>query len=126
MGKRTTGRIAITTNVPDGVALAQKVYDKHLADGADSPLNNMDDVDWAVTGPKLKTCKQQHDLAEDSKKAMEKAYAIRDTIYAEVTEILRISKNTLKGRFTKNPKKIGDWGFQIDDTPPPKKTKPKE
>jgi hypothetical protein len=126
MGKRTTGRISITTNVPDGVSLAEKVYTKHQADGAASPLNNLDDVDWAVTGPKLKTCRQQHDLAEQLKKDSEKAYAIRDAIYAEVTEILRVSKNTLKGRFTKNPKKIGDWGFQIDDTPPPKKDKPKE
>ena len=70
MGKRTTGRIEITTNVPDGVALAELVYAKHQADGAASPLNNLDEVDWAVTGPKLKPCRQEHDLAEQLKQVV--------------------------------------------------------
>lgn len=121
MAKNTSGRIAITTNVPDGVALAKKVYAKHLTDGSKSPLNDLEDVDWAVTGPKLDICIGKHDVAEQLKADSEKAYRERDHLYDEVVKVLRVSKNTLKGRFTTNPKKLGDWGFQIDDTPPTKK-----
>ena len=33
------------------------------------------------------------------------------------------SKNRLKGVFQKNPKKLADRGFEVDDTPPAKKSK---
>ncbi|MCY7423111.1 MAG: hypothetical protein LH478_15370 [Chitinophagaceae bacterium] len=111
-----------------GVTLADKVYAKHLADGVISRLY----TGWRmltglyVTGHKLDTCLQKHKLAERLRIDPETAYRKRDHLYEEVTQILRVNKNALKGKFTLNLKKIGAWGFEIDDTPPVKKIKPKQ
>ena len=39
----------------------------------------------------------------------------------EVTEGLKMSINLLKSTFAKNPKKLADWGIEVDDTPKAKK-----
>lgn len=124
MAKQTKGRIDISANILEQLSLAQKVYDKHRVDGDRSILALLDGVDWAVTGPKIAPCMAKHKEAEALKAQAELAYRLRDASLAEITEILRISKNTLKGKFTKNPKALGDWGFQIDDTPKAKKANP--
>ena len=121
MATQTKGRINISANVPEGLALAKKVYTKHLADGATSPLTDLDGVDWRVSGPKINTCLAKHEEAEALMRDAEAAYRDRDAIFAEITEINRVSKNMLKGKYTKNPKALGDWGYQIDDTPRAKK-----
>ena len=56
MPARTTGRIIIPTKPAELLTLAQKIYDKHLADGASSPLNAMSDFSWSVEGPKVAPC----------------------------------------------------------------------
>jgi hypothetical protein len=121
MGRRTTGRIEISANVTDGLKLAQNVYDKHLADGNRSILAELDGMDWAVTGPRIAPCLANHTESEALTKKAEELYLKRDADFAAITEIVRASKNILKGKFTKNPKALGDWGFTVDDTPKPKK-----
>lgn len=123
MGRRTTGRIEISANVIEGLKLAQLVYDKHLADGARSILSELDGLDWAVMGPKIAPCLANHKEAEALTKKAEELYLKRDADFAGIQEIVRASKNILKGKFTKNPKALGDWGFTVDDTPKPKKPK---
>lgn len=121
MGRRTSGRIEISANVTDGLALAKKVYDKHLADGDRSILAELDGLDWAVIGPRIAPCLANHQEAEALSKKAEELYLKRDTDMAPIMEIVRASKNILKGKFTKNPKALGDWGYTVDDTPKPKK-----
>lgn len=121
MGRRTSGRIEISANVTDGLALAKKVYEKHLADGARSILAELDGLDWAVIGPRIAPCLANHQEAEALSKKAEELYLKRDTDMAPIMEIVRASKNILKGKFTKNPKALGDWGYTVDDTPKPKK-----
>ena len=121
MGRRTTGRIEISANVTEGLKLAQLVYDKHQADGVGSILAALDGMDWAVIGPRIAPCMTNHTEAEALSKKAEELYLKRDADFATITEIVRASKNILKGKFTKNPKALGDWGFIVDDTPNPKK-----
>ncbi len=123
MGRRTSGRIEISANATDGLALAQKVYDKHLADGNKSILLELDGMDWAVVGPTIAPCLADHLEAEALSKKAEELYLKRDAAWATITEIVRASKNILKGKYTKNPKALGDWGYTVDDTPKPKKPK---
>ena len=99
------------------------MYAKHLADGAASLLLSLDGVDWAITGPKIASTETHNDTAEELSRKAEEEYRLRDAGMAEITDALRASKNILKGKFTKNPKALGDWGFQVDDTPPVKKPK---
>ena len=117
MGNRTKGRILIPSNLIEHLQLAKKVYDKHNADGTSSPLNSLVDMNWEIIGPKIQECLDKHTEAEMYKQKMEAAYAERDKYLPEISEILRASKNLLKGIYAKNPKLLGNWGFEIDDSP---------
>jgi hypothetical protein len=125
MGKLTKGRVVISPNFKDTMDLAQKVYNKHLADGVSSLLKDMDGDDWAVSGPLIAPSLVLHNQAEELSRRAEELYRQRDASGAKVKSALITSKNLLKGRFSNNPKKLGEWGFEIDDTPPVKKVKPK-
>lgn len=52
---------------------------------------------------------------------MEEAYRDRDLVLPEIIEILLVSKSLLKAAYSKKPKKLGEWGFTVDDTPKTKK-----
>ena len=123
MAKTTKGRIAIPTNIVENLQLASKVYEKHQKDGASSILNNLDDMDWNTTGANVDLCLQKHLEAEELKRKMEEAYRTRDLYLPQINELLRASKGLLKGVFNKNPKKLGEWGFSVDDSPKVKKDK---
>ncbi len=126
MAKLTKGRVVISPNFKETMDLAQKVYDKHLADGANSLLSNLDGEDWAVSGPLIAPSLALHNEAVKLSDQAEKLFRQRDATSAKVKSALITSKNTLKGRFTNSPKTMADWGFVIDDTPPAKKAKPKQ
>ncbi|PZF73178.1 hypothetical protein [Taibaiella soli] len=117
MSKITKGRIIITKNIPDNLELAKKIYDKHIIDSSDSLLNNLEDITWNEIGPLIDQCMQLHKKAEELKRQMEEAYRQRDLAYPKISEAIQASKLYLKGRFARNPKKLGEWGFNVDDTP---------
>lgn len=123
MVKRTTGRIEISSNVITTLELAKSVYEKHLAEGSKSILNELDGLDWAVTGPTIARCLGNHKEAEMHSKKAEELYLLRDNDLGPIREYLRASKNILKGKYAKNTKALGDWGFTVDDTPKPKNPK---
>ncbi len=123
MAKQTKGRVAIPTNIEENLQLTAKVYEKHQKDGASSLLNNLDDMDWDKMGPNIALCLQKHLEAEELKRKMEEAYRTRDLYLPDLNELLRASKGLLKGVYSKNPKKLGDWGFTVDDSPKVKKDK---
>ncbi len=126
MAKLTKGRVVISPNFKDQMELAQMVYEKHLKDGENSILNDLDGEDWAVSGPLIKPSLELHAQAVKLADQAEKLFRQRDAKSAKVKSALTTSKNTLKGRFTNSPKTMADWGFVIDDTPPVKKAKPKQ
>lgn len=123
MAKITKGRVVLPTNIEENLNLAQKVFEKHQADRDASLLLNLDGMSWAELGPKIAICLQKHLEAEDLKRKMEEAYRERDLALPEILETLRASKSLLKASFPKNPKKMGEWGFTVDDTPKVKKKK---
>ncbi|MDI1315919.1 hypothetical protein [Flavobacterium sp.] len=123
MPARTSGRIVIPTNPSDLLILAQKIYDKHVADGATSPLNAMSDYNWATDGPKVAPCKQNNDDAEDAAKKAEQFYRQRDVDLPQIKSIVQNSAAVLKSIYAKNPKVLGDYGLVVDDTPKAKKPK---
>lgn len=120
---RTKGRVVLTTNAKENLQLAQKIYAKHVELGAESPLKFLEDIDWDATGPKIDTTLANHDKAESLKAESEKMYAERDKTMPEVVEALKQSIAILKASFGKNPKKLADWGVNVDDSPKVKKPK---
>lgn len=121
---QTPGRVIIPRNPKDRLDLAQKVFDKHTADGTTSELNNMAATyNWATAGAAIKPSQALHKRAEDLKGEMEKTYRERDTEMAPVDKHLMATAKYLKGKYADSPKKLSEWGFAIDDTP--KKAKKK-
>ncbi len=118
----TKGRIEISANLVKMLELAAKVYGKHIADGAASPLNTMTDYDWLKTGPTIANALAKHNEAEELKGKMEAAYRERDLLIPAIEEILKSSRNLLKALNSKNPKRIAEWGFNVDDTAKATKT----
>jgi hypothetical protein len=58
----------------------------------------------------------EEDEAETLKGQMEAAYRERDLLLPPIDEILKGSRNLLKALNAKNPKRITEWGFSVDDT----------
>ena len=113
---RTSGRIVISPSAGEMLNLAAKVYAKHLADGAASPLTNLDGIQWNVVGPSIETAMARHQQAEASKSQMELAYRERDRYTPQILEAVKASRNLLKALNPKNPKRLAEWGFQVDDS----------
>jgi len=121
MATRTPGRIKVPTNVSELLVLADKIYAKHQADGAASPLNAQQDFSWAVEGPKIIPCKKAHDEAEEAARLAESYYKQRDNDLPAIKAIVQNSAQLLKSIYAKNPKVLGDYGFTVDDSKPTKK-----
>lgn len=116
-------RIIWQTNPKERLELADKVYSKHAADGEKSILNHVEGLNWAVTGPTIPMALKLHKEAEDLKGQMEKKYRERDLLIKAIDEDLDLSTTNIKATFAVNPKKMADYGYDVDDTP--KKLKPK-
>lgn len=123
MAGRTRGRVVLTTNPKDILDASKSVYDKHIALGASSPLNILQDVDWSVTGAKIAPTIDLHGLAEFHKAKSEEHYADRDKNMPEISNALKKSIALLKASFGDNPKKLSDWGINVDDSPKTKSSK---
>lgn len=120
---RTKGRVVLSKNPKENLNLAVKIYEKHLALGDQSPLNLLEDVNWDVTGIKITPTLNNHEQAEFHKGESEKNYAERDKNMPEIVGALKQSIALLKASFGNNPKKLSDWGVNIDDSPQVKKPK---
>lgn len=108
---------------PDFLNLAQLFKDvkaRHDELAGDSPLtafliqNEIDmDEDLADT----EKAEAKHVLKEQAKKDAEKFSAERDKLFDPVFANVRLIGAFLKSLFVKNPKKLGDWGYTVDDSP---------
>jgi len=119
---RTIGRIVISQNVEEMLTLASKVYQKHQEFGEASPLTNLDGVSWSVVGPTIEQALARQKEAEEYKKQMEKAYRERDLYTPAIREAVTASRNLLKAMNQKNPKRLIEWGFEVDDSAQAAKT----
>jgi hypothetical protein len=123
MATRTKGRVVLSKNAKDNLDLAQIIYNKHIELGAESPLNILEDINWATTGAKIAPTLNNHTQAEFHKGESEKNYAERDKNMPEIVTALKQSIALLKASFGTNPKKLADWGVNVDDSPKIKKPK---
>ena len=117
MGTRTKGRVVLSRNPKENLDLAKVIFDKHNALGTASPLLLIEGIDWSVTGPKIVPTLGANAKAEDLKKQMEEQYALRDLSLPEIVKVMKMSIAFLKTSFGDNPKKLGDWGVNVDDSP---------
>ena len=114
---KSTIRVKIPGNANDQIALAEKIYAKHQDDGADSPLNLLEDDNWTDNGPKIEQAKALQLQAKQMEKDLEKLYQLRDQLLSPLLATIKASRDALLAKYSKTPKKLGDWAFQVDDSP---------
>ena len=107
--------VAIPTNPAQELDLAKKVYAKHTAMAAASPLNALQTHTWAANGPQVANAIALHLQAEDLARQTEEAYRKRDILLAEIDHSLKASRDLLLGVYRDNPKILGEWGFEVND-----------
>lgn len=115
---KTPGRISISRNIGQMIELATKVYAKHVDDGESSQLRVLEGDPWSTVGPTLQQALDKHNEAETLKGQMEAAYRERDLFIPAIDNALKDSRNLLKALNAKNPKRLAEWGFEVDDTAP--------
>jgi hypothetical protein len=118
---RQTFRVVIPSNPEKKLDLAELVLAKHTTDGASSPLNALVDNNWTTNGPKVAAARALQDDITQREKDLENLYKQRNLLLAPVTESLKGSRDALVGIHRSNPKKLGDWGFVVNDSPKAKK-----
>ena len=110
-------RVVLPDNIPQKLDLAGKINAKNTADGNNSPLKALVDHNWETTGPKVKTCLDLHNKGEEYRRLMEEAYRDRDALLVEIDGIIKSSRDLLLGVYGNTPKRLGEWGFTVDDSP---------
>lgn len=118
-------RVVIPTKPAQALDLAKKVYAKHTAMAATSPLNVLQMHTWAVNGPQVANALTLHAQAEDLARQAEEAYRKRDILLAEIDHSLKASRDLLLGVYRDNPKILGEWGFEVNDAVRAKKASAK-
>jgi len=117
-------RVIIPKTAEKMLAIAKLVFAKHTADGATSPLNALQDFNWTNNGPKVAEADALHAEAKELSKKLEKLYQDRDALLAPVEQAVRSSAKLLSGIYKSNPKNLGEWGFEVNDTISKKTDKP--
>ena len=122
-------RITIPTNVDDHLTLAKAILAQHAALGPASPLNGIKDI--ATFGPQTKAADAANTLAKSLAKQAETAKQNRDLALGQSGQLtpgsvrffVTSARDVLLGLNKGNEKKLGDWGFVVDDSPGPAKPK---
>ena len=92
--------------------LAKKVQQKHVADGNSSPLNALD---WTSVGPLIEKVNADHEKAERSRRELREAIQQRSLNMSKLTDFVRGSRDVLTGRYLREMKTLGQWGFLVMD-----------
>ena len=117
--KKQTVRVVLPENPKEMLDLAAVIYEKHQAAGAQSPLAGLS---WNDLGPKITDAIKFHNEAEELRKQMEKSYEQRNLILAPIDDLVKQSRDLLKAIYRSEPRKMGDYGFVVNDTPAAGKT----
>ncbi len=110
-------RIVIPSNVGELLNLASLIFAKHQSDGAASPLHALADDPWDEFGPKIQEAIAKHQEAEEFMRRAEQAYRDRDRLVGDLSSLIKRTRDLLKAIYKKIPKKLGEWGFIVNDTP---------
>lgn len=106
-------RVVIPTDPSAVISLLKSIRTKHLEDAVHSPLNNLN---WPVISAALDRADDHDAAAEESRLKMEKEFRERDTDMPVVEQAVRSARDILLAVHANNPKKLGDWKLEVNDT----------
>lgn len=118
---RTTGRVIVSQNPKKKLELARAIFSRHITEGGTSPLLQLQDADIATISSKIEPALALHETAENLKLQAENTYQQRDVAIDEIMQLTSRCIKLLKTVYAKYPKKLADWGINIDDSVQTKK-----
>lgn len=113
----------ICVEIPAVIELAQDIADKDAELGVASPLASLNLSELLGEEGALKMAKDHHQNAKRLEKEVEKEYEQRDKFVDLLQKLIRRSRDILKGVHADEPKKLGDFGFEVNHTADPAKSK---
>lgn len=99
-----------------------KVADAHKDQGKDSPLTILD---WAEISPIITEAEDLDSKIGKLNRELEKLTERRRTLVEKpegLADFARKSRDILSGVYRNEMKKLGDFGFDVNDTPKARKT----
>ena len=107
-------RVVIPTNPKDLLELGKKVYNRHASANGQSVLGALK---WEEIANKIDQGLELHHQAEELRRQMEKTYQQRDAIVEEVENLVKRSRDVLSGVYRDDMKVLGDYGFDVINSP---------
>lgn len=114
-------RIPIPTNAGDLIDLSVAIQEQHTTLGKNSPLALLD---WEKAAPQIKDASDVQNQVDKLNKNLEKLIERRNNLIDPLGDFVRSSRDVLSGVYRSEMRKLGDFGFEVDGTPKPKKAKP--
>jgi hypothetical protein len=115
--KKRPVRVIIPRNADKAFALANRVLRKHSEDGDASPLKVLQDHNWTDSAPLLERAEKLQDSVKQMERDLERKYKERDLALAPVMATLRASRDILLSVHASNPRRLGEWGYEVNDSP---------
>lgn len=103
-------RVEIPNNANELLALANRVRDKHIADGDASVLKALNWTELQTVIDEAARLQEQIDLL---KRTLVESYQQRDLKLQPVVRFLRNSRDILAGTYDTEIKKMGQWGYHV-------------
>ena len=113
-------RVKISTNAEELLKLAELVAQKHRELGSASPLTPLD---WDKQAENVGKALELHNQAKEYERLAEQAHEQRNALVTPLDDLLKQTRDLLKALYRTEPKKLGEFGFTVDDTPRKKKAK---
>src|SRR4051812_4779915 len=117
-------RVVVPINPKELLELSQDVYIHHQALGNASPLLTMEAPNWETVGNSVLTAIELDRRAKELEKELKNVYQQRGLLLGMIDTTVKASRDLLLGAYSKNPARLGDFGFTVLDSPAPKKDKP--
>jgi rubrerythrin len=122
--KRKRTRVVIPHKILDIATLINRIFEKHTTDGIDSPLKLIaHNADVDSFKERIEAAMEHHKEAERLYAEMEQQYALRDIWLKPLVKEVRVTAQFLKSLKSNNNKELGEWGYEVNDSRPPKKKK---
>lgn len=113
-------RVKISTNTEERLHLAELVAKKHQELGNASPLTPLD---WDKQADNVGKALELHKQAKVYERLAKQAHEQRNMLLTPIDDLLKQTRDLLKALYRTEPKKLGEFGFMVDDTPRKKKAK---
>ena len=112
------GQIKIPRTSKGLADLVEKIREKNSSDGDQSILNAVIDLDGMEA--RVLQMMEYEKKADDANRLKEEMNEQKNKAIQEITKEVQRVRNILKAQYTDDQRKLGAWGFNVDNVKPKK------